>query len=241
MATMLERWTPAGPIRSPLTPEAIAQEEARAAASAGDPATLGLFAFAAATFTLSVVNAGWYSTATALYAMVPVIVFGGVVQFVAAMWAFRKGDTFSASAFGSFGGFNVTYGTYALLKQAGLIVGPGSGTGVMGVFLIALGLIAGLLTIAALWKNMALVLVLGCLCVAYTVLGIGMIASSSLMMHIGGYAGLVSSVLAFYTGGAMVINSVSASPILPLGGSLGTPASATMDATSPTHAVRRAR
>src|SRR5947209_384530 len=100
MATMLERWTPAGPIRSPLTPEALAQEEARAAASAGEPAPLGLFAFAASTFTLSTVNTGWYSADSALYAMVPLVVFGGLVQFLAGMWAYRKGDTFAATAFG---------------------------------------------------------------------------------------------------------------------------------------------
>jgi succinate-acetate transporter protein len=221
MATMLERWTPAGPIRSTLPPEAIAQEEARSAATVGEPAPLGLFGFAAATFTISAVNAGWFAPATALFAMVPLIVFGGIVQFLAGMWAYRKGDTFAATAFGSFGGFNASYGMYVLLKQAGLIVGPGAGAGVVGVFLLCLGLIAGMLAIAALWKNMALVGVLGCLMVAYALLGIGMIASgSALLLHVGGWAGLVSSVLAFYTGGAMVMNSISQRPIMPLGGSL---------------------
>ncbi|HWE61637.1 MAG TPA: acetate uptake transporter [Chloroflexota bacterium] len=218
MATMLERWTPAGPIRSTLPPEAIAQEEARAAASVGEAAPLGLFGFAAATFTLSAVNAGWFSAATALYAIVPLIVFGGLVQFVAGMWEFRKGDLFAATAFGSFGGFNAAYGLTILLKQAGLIVGPGAGMGVLGVFVISFGLIAGMLAIAALWKNMALVGVLFFLMITFVLLGIGMIASGSTMMtHIGGYAGLVSSVLAFYTGGAIVINSTSTRPIFPLG------------------------
>jgi succinate-acetate transporter protein len=233
MATMMERWTMAGPIRSPLPAETIAQEEAHAAATVGEPAPLGLFGFAAATFTLSAINAGWFTPATALFAMVPLIVFGGIVQFLAGMWAYRKGDTFAATAFGSFGGFNATYGVYSLLKQAGLIVGPGAGAGVVGVFLICLGFIAGMLALAALWRNMALVGVLGCLMVAYALLGIGLIASgSALMMHVGGWAGLVSSVIAFYTGGAMVVNSNSARPLLPLGPSLpigtGAPAPARM-------------
>jgi succinate-acetate transporter protein len=221
MATIPERWTPAGPIRTALPVETIAKEEARSAASVGEPAPLGLFGFASATFTISAINAGWFSPATALFAMVPLIVFGGIVQFIAGMWAYRKGDTFAATAFGSFGGFNATYGMYVLLKQAGLIVGPGAGAGVVGVFLICLGFIAGMLTLAALWKNMALVAVLGCLTVTYVLLGIGMIADgSALMMHVGGWAGLVSSVLAFYVGGAMVINSIGARAIMPLGPSL---------------------
>lgn len=221
MATVAERWTPAGPIRGPLASDIIAQEAERSASTVGEPAPLGLFGFAAATFTLSAINAGWFNAATALYAMVPLIIFGGVVQFLAGMWAYRKGDTFAATAFGSFGGFNATYGVYSLLKQAGLIVGPGAGAGVVGVFLICLGLIAGMLALAACWKNMALVGVLGCLMVAYVLLGIGMIASgSALMMHVGGWAGLVASVLAFYTGGAIVVNSISARSILPLGPAL---------------------
>jgi succinate-acetate transporter protein len=220
---MHEYWTAAGPIRTPLPPEAIAQDEARTAASVGEPAVFGLFGFGAATFTLSAVNVGWFAPATALFAMVPVIVFGGVVQFLAGMWALRKGDTHGAAAFSSFGGFNVAYGLYVLLQQAGLIVGPSAGTGVVGVFLICLGFIAGVLALAALWRNLALVAVLGTLMATYVFLGIGMIASgSTLMIHIGGWAGLVSSVLALYTGSAIVINSTSERAVLPLGPALPT-------------------
>ena len=43
------------------------------------------------------VNTGWYSATSALYAMVPLVVFGGLVQFLAGMWAYRKGDTFAAT------------------------------------------------------------------------------------------------------------------------------------------------
>jgi succinate-acetate transporter protein len=221
MAIYRERWTPAGPIRSSLPAETIAQEEERAAATVAEPAPLGLFGFAASTFTISAVFAGWFTPATAIFAMVPLIIFGGVVQFLAGMWAYRKGDTFAATAFGSFGGFNATYGVYSLLARAGLITGPGAGAGVVGVFLLCLCFIALMLTIAALWKNVALVGVLGCLTVAYGLLGIGLIANgSALMLHTGGYAGLVSSVLAFYAGGAMVVNSISARSIMPLGPSL---------------------
>jgi succinate-acetate transporter protein len=108
MATTLqhpvERWTPAGPIRSPLSSEALAQEEARAAAGIAAPAPLGLFAFAAATFTFSAVNAGWFSPATALATMLPLLLFGGLAQFLAGMWAFRKSDTWSATTFSVIGG-----------------------------------------------------------------------------------------------------------------------------------------
>lgn len=235
MATTSERWTPAGPIRSVLTTEAIDQEEGRAAASAADATPLGLFGFAAATFTVSTVAVGWFPTSTVLSAAIPLIVFGGIVQFVAAMWAFRKGDTLAATAFGSFGGFNATYGFYLVLAKAGLITGPGADNGVFGIFLICLGLIAGLLTLAAFWKNMALVGVLGTLMVAYVFFGISYLdKSSAMMLHIGGWAGLVTSVIAFYTGCAVVVNSLAARQILPLGSALRSGARAQSHATSPT-------
>jgi succinate-acetate transporter protein len=218
MAVPSERWTPAGPIRSILPPEALAQEEARAAASVADSASLGLFGFAAATFTLSAVHAGWFPTPGALVAALPLIIFGGIMQFLAGMWAFRKGDSFAATTFGSIGALYVTYGFYLVLKQAGLITGAGAIGGVMGVFLICLGLITALLMVAALWKNMALVGTLFFITIAYVLLGIGMIASgSALMMHVGGWAGLVASIFAFYAGGAMVVNSLAMRQILPLG------------------------
>jgi succinate-acetate transporter protein len=218
MAIPSERWTPAGPIRSILPPEALAQEEARAAASVADAASLGLFGFAAATFTLSAVYAGWFPPASTLVAALPLIIFGGIMQFLAGMWAFRKGDIFATATFGSIGAFYVTYGFYLVLMKAGLITGAGALAGVMGIFLICLGLITALLMVAGLWKNLALVATLCFITIAYVLLGIGMIASSSaMMMHVGGWAGLVAALCAFYTGGAMVVNSLAMRQILPLG------------------------
>lgn len=219
MAVPVERWTPAGPIRSEMPMEVIEQEETRAAASVGEAAPLGLFGFASATFTLSAVNAGWFSQATALFAIPLVLVFGGIAQFVAAMWSYRKGDTFAATAFGSFGSFNTAYALYALWAHGGLISGPPASFGVLGIFIACFSLIAFFLMIAAMRINMALVGVLFFLALTYGLLGAGFIAAGAPnLIHFGGWAGLISSVLAFYTAGAMVINSVNERAVLPLGG-----------------------
>jgi succinate-acetate transporter protein len=112
---------------------------------------------------------------------------------------------------------------YTLLHHAGAIPGPGAAAGVLGLFLICLGLIVSFLTVAALWENLTLVGVFGCLTVAAVILGIGHLASGSvLMFHVAGWAGLVSAVLAFYAGGALVVNSASTRAILPLGPALST-------------------
>jgi succinate-acetate transporter protein len=242
MAIYRERWTPAGPIRSSLPPEVIAQDEERAASSVAEPSPLGLWAFAAGTFTISAVFAGWFTPTTAIFAMVPLILFGGVAQFLAGMWSYRKGDTFAATAFCSFGGLNASYGSYVLLAKAGLITLPaaagavaaagpsaataalataGFPTGPFGIFFCCLCCITFFLMIAALWRNVVVAAVLFCLMVAYGLWGIYMLAgNSALILHTGGYCGLVSSTLAFYAGGAVVINSISARQILPLGPAL---------------------
>lgn len=114
-----DRWTPAGPIRSHLPMDEIEREVGLASSSVAEPAALGLFAFATGTFTQNVVNAGWFPATTMLYMVAPLLIMTGVVQFLAGMWAFRKGDTFSATAFGSFGGVNVAYTVFILLRQGG--------------------------------------------------------------------------------------------------------------------------
>jgi len=218
MAAVQEKWTTAGLIKSNLPADVIEQEETRTAASVGEAAPLGLFGFASATFTLSAVNAGWFPAATAIFAIPLVLVFGGIVQFIAGMWSYRKGDTFSATAFGSFGAFNTTYAVYVLLNHAGLIVGPGAGMGVIGVFIACFSLISFILMLGALRINMALVGVLLFLTLTYGLLGAGEIAGASPnLLSYGGWAGIISSVLAFYTAAAMVLNSVNGRAMVPLG------------------------
>jgi len=198
--------------------EIIEQEETRAAASVGEPAPLGLFAFATGTFTISTVLAGWFPASTLLFASAVVFVFAGIGQFLAGMWAYRKGDTFAATAFGSFGGFNVSYVLYLWLHQAGLIAGPGAGTGVIGVFIACFAFIAAVLAIAALRQNTALVVVLSLLALGYALVAASDIAAGAPnLLAYGGWALIGSAVAAFYTGAAMVINSVNQKVVVPLG------------------------
>lgn len=217
-ADPVERWTPAGPIKSNMPMETIEQDEAHTKATAGEPAPLGLFGFATATFTAGAVLAGWFPATTILYASAVLFIFGGLAQFIAGMWSYRKGDTLAATAFGTFGAFNTTYALYLWLHHAGIIAGPGAGLGVVGIFIAGFGLIAGLLMVAAMWRNMALVAVLFFLSLAYCLIGASDIAAGAPnLLSYGGWAAIISSVIAFYTAGAMVINSEARRMLLPLG------------------------
>lgn len=74
------------------------------------PGPLGLAAFAATTFVLSTFNANPITDKTLVAVVLPLALFyGGLAQLLAGMWEFRKGNTFGATAFGSFGAFWLSY------------------------------------------------------------------------------------------------------------------------------------
>lgn len=214
-----ELWTRAGPIKSQQLPmDVIEQEEERAASTVGEAAPLGLVAFATGTFTVSTVLARWFPLTTVLYATTALFIFAGIAQFIAAMWSYRKGDTLAATAFGSFGGFNVTYALFLWLHQAGLIVGPGYGFGVVSIWFFCWSLIAAGLMVGALYRNLALTLILGWLGLAYGLDGLAfLVGRSPEIFDFGGWAGIASSLIAFYMAFAIVINSEAGHIVLPLG------------------------
>jgi uncharacterized protein len=82
-----------------------------------DPAPLGLTALAVPLLALSWINIGRVSPAVLPVVLTTILFYGGVGQFVVAMWEMRRGNTFGAVAFGTFGLFNVSvwyYFTHAL-------------------------------------------------------------------------------------------------------------------------------
>jgi succinate-acetate transporter protein len=213
-------WTEAGFVRGPLP----AQEEqalvARSMASTADPLPLGLAGFAAATFTASTVFAGWFGP-TGLVAAIPVlIIFGGIAQFLAGMWAYGRGNLLATVAFGSFGSFNVAFGLLLLMQgiqgSPPLTRGDTNFSLVAGVFVLMFALISAYLAYAALADNLMVSAVLGFLALAYLADGVGTwIGGHNFILAIGGYAGIVASLLAFYLSAAIVVNSVRKRAVWP--------------------------
>jgi succinate-acetate transporter protein len=214
----MERWTHAGPIHSPLALEDLEHEEARAAVTVGAAAPLGLAALATALFTWSTVTAGWWPGAAVVAAIPILFIFGGIVQFVAAMWSYRKGDTFYATWFGAFGGFFTAWSFYELLSQNGTLHGAAAATMVNGVVLGCFAYVALFLAIAAVRVNVASFLVLILLAASLGLMTAGaFVGGSGIVTLIGGWCGIVSAVVAFYAAAALVINTTNMGGVLPLG------------------------
>jgi succinate-acetate transporter protein len=242
-----ETWTRAGPIVTRMPDDEVLALEERAMATVGDPSPLGLWAFATGTWILGTVIGGAFGqnvaavaenavtaavpgqvVATTAFssftAVIPVLlVFAGVAQFIAGLFAYRRASPLLATSFCCFGAFSVTAAFFYLLQANGLLPMTGHAQVLWGFFLESFGFIALALTFAAMRANMALVAMLVTLCVGYVLAGIPNLASAQsggwvVVGNIGGWFLVASAFFAYYLGMAMIVNSSSKRLVLPIGG-----------------------
>ena len=210
---MTDRWTMGGSIHGPLSEQETRALAERRLASVADPTPLGLAGFAAATFTASTVLAGWFDGRDLIVAIPVLLVFGGIAQFLAGMWSYARANLLGTVAFCSFGSFNVAF-ALLLWMQATHAINPINAPGsdqakVAGVFVLMFALISAYLAYAALSDNLLIAGILGVLALAYLCDGVGLwIGGQNWLGGIGGYAGIVASLLAFYGSAAIVVNAL---------------------------------
>ncbi len=213
-----EVWTKAGPIEaaSADTTELRRVEEVHQA-QIGDATPMGLFGFATGTLVIGFVLSG-LTPYTGLPAVIPsVLVFAGIAQFIAGLYAFSKGNTFTGTTMCSFGANYALVTAFIWMQQAGLIAKGHTESLLLGVGLCCLGYISLALAVAAIRVNGVLVATLLSLVAGYTLPGIRFFGAPPVIGHIGGGFLLLAALLAFYAGGAMVINSTHERQVFALG------------------------
>ena len=179
-----------------------------------DPAPLGLVGFAATTLVLSVTNAGLVSPSV-VYAVLPLALFyGGLAQFVAGVIEFRRGNTFGATAFPTYGAFWMAYAFYVWFV-AGKITDASAANEATGMFLLVFTIVTAYLTIAAVRTSGAVLAVFTALTLTFLFLCVGAFADSKGLGHIGGWIGIITAILAFYTSFAEVTNATWKRTVLP--------------------------
>lgn len=181
-----------------------------------DPAPLGLAGFALTTFVLSAHNAGWAPDLTWVGLA---FFYGGGAQFAAGMWEVKRGNVFGALAFGSFGAFWMALATLVLLVLAGKIPAATVPTD-LGWFSLAFAIFCTYMLVASARTNVATFLVFLTLDVTLIVLFIGNFAKSTPVVTIGGYIGVLTALVAWYTSFAGLLTGMAGRPILPVGGAL---------------------
>jgi uncharacterized protein len=200
------------------TEEQVPETAVPAATGIADPAPLGLAAFALTTFLLSAKNAGWTHGTDAWLGYA--IAYGGLCQLLAGMWEFRNRNVFGSTAFSTYGGFWIGLGLYALL------VAPKANAGQVANdqawILLAFAIFN---TYMLLWSTQVNEAVLGVfltLEATEILLFIGNFAQSTQTIKVAGYVGVLTAIVAWYASAAGVINGMTRSTVLWVGGPLRT-------------------
>jgi succinate-acetate transporter protein len=193
-------------------------------APAADPAPLGLAAFALTTFLLSAFNAGWMTKASGLAWLSYAFAYGGLAQFCAGMWEFRNRNVFGATAFASYGSFWLGLALYIQLVGKNLLAHvvtvPLFQKDVAWI-LLAFAIFNTYMLLWSTMVNMAVFMVFLTLEATEIILFIGNFAGSSGTVKFGGYVGIVTALVAWYTSAAGVANGMRGTPFLPVGKPFG--------------------
>ncbi|TAN34637.1 hypothetical protein EPN29_02450 [bacterium] len=182
-------------------------------AAIANPAALGLGGFALTTFVLSTHNAGlapdltWVGLA---------FFYGGLAQFCAGMWEFRTGNTFGATAFSTYGAFWLALASFVVLLLAGKVPSKDVSSD-LGWFLLSFAIFNTYMLFWSARVNIAVFLVFLTLEVTEILLFIGFFSNSTGLVNLGGWVGILTAIVAWYTSAAVVANSMRAKPILPVG------------------------
>ena len=198
-----------------------------------DPAPLGLAGFALTTLLLSAKNAGWMTHATGSAWLGYAFAYGGLGQFAAGMWEFRRGNTFGATAFGTYGTFWIGLALWVELVAnpavAAIAKAPTTAAATvaslnhdLGWITLAFAIVSLYLWILTSQVNLVIFLVFLGLVVTLVVLAIGNFDAGSALLptgtiKIGGYLGLITALLAFYASAAGVAAGMGGRLLFPVG------------------------
>ncbi|KAJ3712866.1 Gpr1 family protein [Lentinula raphanica] len=206
---------------------AAAYRNAPVKSNLANPGTLGLFSFASTTLILSLYNTSARGVTTPNAVVGMALFCGGLVQLLAGMWEFPRGNTFGGTAFSSYGAFWLSYATILI---------PGSGIAdayadvssqepnAIGIFLMTWMTVTFLLFIASLRKNIGFIALFFFLTLTFMCLGAGnfVVASapnaSAGLIKAGGALGIVTALIAYYVGMSELLASERAAVVgLPIG------------------------
>ena len=123
------------------------------ASAIADPGPLGLGAFAMTTFVLSCFNAHLIDASVQGVVLPLAAFYGGLVQLLAGMWEFRRGNAFAATAFSSYGAFWLSFAGY--VSRIAPHLSPGTAHQATGLYLLAWTVFTAYMTVASLRTSTA--------------------------------------------------------------------------------------
>ncbi|CAK7283510.1 acetate uptake transporter [Streptomyces misionensis] len=197
--------------RSPLSER---PPEAAPRAAWADPAPLGLAGFALSTLLLSIVNTNLLKEPAAILPVLGVAAFyGGLAQFAAGLFEFRRGNTFAATAFVSFAAFWLSY--WWIAPRVAL---AGDAHNALGLYLLGWAVFTAYMTVGALRVSLPVLAVFVLLTLTFLFLAIGSFQTGvppHVMTQVGGWFGILTGLAAWYASAAGVINEAHGREVLP--------------------------
>ena len=180
-----------------------------------NPAPLGLLGFGMTTVLLNFHNAGYFELNSMILAMG--ICYGGIAQIIAGMMEWKKGSTFAATAFISYGFFWLSLVVLVLLPKIIPTVTP-TNEAALATYLAMWGLFTAVMFLGTFRLSHALQFVFGTLTLLFFLLAYADFTGASTgFKHATGYEGIVCGFAAIYTGLAQVINELYGKTVFPLG------------------------
>ncbi len=214
---------------SPTTPAPVS--------GIADPGPLGLAAFALTTFLLSARNAGWMGHTTGNAWLPFALAYGGLAQLLAAMWEFRNRNVVGATGFGTFGAFWIGLGFYILLVVNPAVAAAKTPLTLLatvttvnhdlGWILLGFAVFTTYATILILQTNTALFstffllwVTLIVLCIGFFNAGAALPLAPTTTIKIGGYLGVITAAVAWYTSAAGMSAGIGGKLRFPVGPAL---------------------
>lgn len=177
-----------------------------------NPAPLGLMGFGMTTFLLNLHNLGLYALDSMILGMG--IFMGGLAQVLVGYMEWKKGNTFGATAFTSYGMFWLAL--VALIILPGMGIGAKSDPASFASFLAIWGVFSAALFLGTLRMNRALQVVFGSLTLLFALLALGNGLASADVIRVAGAVGVFCALSAMYTGLAQVMNEVYGRTVAPI-------------------------
>ncbi|KAF8967496.1 GPR1/FUN34/yaaH family-domain-containing protein [Flammula alnicola] len=168
-----------------------------------NPGPAGIFSFASTTFLLSMYNLHARDIHTPNVVVGMAIFSGGLVQFMAGMWEFPRGNVFGATGtILTYAAFWMSYGTI-LIPSSGILTAykdPTELSSALGLYLITWFMVTIMFIIPILHRNMSFIILLSILAITFALLAAAEFTGKASIGKAGGFTGVITAFIAYYVG-----------------------------------------
>ena len=142
--------------------------------------------------------------------------YGGLAQLLAGAWEYRNANTFGLVAFTSYGAFWMSLAFSLLPIFGGKSLAEIAGGTAVGVYLLGWTIFTLVMFLGTFRSNGALIALFFLLLLTFLFLTIGFLGAGTVWIRIGGWLGIITALIAWYTALSGLLASTRAPFQLPI-------------------------